>query len=195
MSNSIFKTPEIQQKAYIVLGLAGLLIGLQIINALSGSSLIPFGIVPRELSGLWGIIFSPFIHGSYSHLWSNLFVFIFLSSFIIWRGISEYFEISTFLIISSGALVWMFAPANTVIVGASGIIFGYIGYLLGRAFFNKNVTDILTAMAVGFLYGGMLFGIFPGDAGVSWQSHLAGFICGIFAAMLWRNKIKNRRIG
>lgn len=190
MSNNIFKTPEIQQKAYLVLGLAGVLVGLQVFNVLTGYSLNALGIIPRELAGLWGIIISPFLHGSFNHLWSNIFGFILLSGLIIWHGIGNYYKISFFLMISTGVLVWVFGPANTIIIGASGIIFGYIGYLLGQAFVEKKAQTILTAMLVGFVYGGALFGIFPGTVGISWESHLAGFVSGIFAAVFWKNKVK-----
>lgn len=188
MANSIFASEEIQQKAYIVLGLAGLLIVLQIINVLTGYSLAIFGLTPREIYGLAGIWTSPFIHGSFSHLWSNLFGFVMLSSLIIWQGIGNYFKITLFLIASSGALVWGFGPEHTVIVGASGIIFGYLGYLLSRGIIERDTKNILIALAVFFFYGGALFGIFPGAPGVSWQSHLAGLVCGIIAAWIWRRK-------
>lgn len=190
MSNNIFKTPEIQQKAYLVLGLAGVLVGLQVVNVLTGYSLNALGIIPRELVGLWGIIISPFLHGSFGHLWSNLFGFVFLSSLIIWKGVSNYLEITIFIILSTGSLVWLLGPGNTIIVGASGLVFGYVGYLIFCAVVEKSAQSILTAMAVGFLYGGLLFGIFPGTAGISWESHLAGFVSGIFAAVLWKNKVK-----
>ena len=130
MSNGIFKTKEVAKKAYVVLGLSALLVVMQLFNELTGLSLIQYGLIPRETVGLWGIITSPFIHSSISHLLSNLIGFIFLSSLIIWRGINHYFKISLFLIFSSGILVWIFGPVHGVVVGASGVIFGYIGYLL-----------------------------------------------------------------
>ena len=191
MSNGIFATEEIQQKAYIVLGLASLLFVLHLVNALTGQSLAMFGLVPREMYGLSGIIFSPLLHGSFGHLWSNLFGFVFLSALIIWQGIGHYCKITLFLMISSGMLVWGLGPGHTVIVGASGVIFGYLGYLLSRGFVEKDTKNIMIALAVFFFYGGALFGVFPGAPGISWQSHLAGFVCGIFAAYFWRQKRVN----
>jgi len=188
MSNGIFKTKEVANKAYIVLGLSALLVVMQLFNQLTGLSLIQYGLMPRETIGLFGIITSPFIHGSISHLSSNLIGFIFLSSLIIWRGIDHYFKISIFLLLSSGILVWILGPVHGVVVGASGVIFGYIGYLLAQGAIERETKSILIALAVGFMYGGALFGIFPGAPGISWQSHLAGFICGIVAAYMWRNK-------
>ena len=190
MSNGIFTNKEIQQKAYIVLGLAGLLVVLQVINALTGNALDMFALIPREFYGASGILFSPFIHGSFVHLWSNLFGFIVLSGLIIWQGIGHYCKITLFIMISTGTLVWLLGPTHTIIVGASGVIFGYLGYLLSQAFISADKTSILIALAVGFFYGGALFGIFPGTPGVSWESHLAGLVCGIFAAYFWKENKK-----
>lgn len=190
MSNGIFTNQEVQQKVYIVLGLAGLLIGLQVINALTGNALDMFSLIPREFYGASGILFSPFLHGSFAHLWSNIFGFIVLSGLIIWRGIGHYCKITLFLMISTGSLVWILGPTHTMIVGASGVIFGYIGYLLASGVIERDAKNILIALAVFFFYGGALFGVFPGTPGVSWESHLAGFVCGIAASYFWKENKK-----
>lgn len=186
--NSIFTSKEIQTKAYIIGVLTFFLVAVQVINMLTGQSLGAFGIEPRDLTGLGGIIFSPFIHGSFQHLFSNIFAFVIMGGLIIWQSVEQFFKISIFIMFTSGLLVWGFGPEQVLIVGASGVIFGYFGYLLSRAFINKDPTSILIAVLVGLSYGSIIFGILPGAPGVSWQSHLAGLICGIFAAWIWRKK-------
>lgn len=184
--NSIFTSKEIQTKAYIIGGLTFFLIAVQVINMLTGQSLVAYGIEPRDLTGLGGIIFSPFIHGSFQHLFSNIFAFAVMGGLIIWDSIERFFKVSLFIMINSGLLVWGFGPEHVLIVGASGVIFGYFGYLLSRAFINKDPTSILIAVLVGLFYGGIIFGVLPGAPGVSWLSHLVGLLCGILAAWVWK---------
>lgn len=186
--NSIFTSKEIQTKAYIIGGLTFFLIAVQVINMFTGYSLIAYGIEPRDVTGLGGIVFSPFIHGSFQHLFSNIFAFAVMGGLIIWNSIERFVKVSLFIMLTCGLLVWGLGPGQILIVGASGIIFGYFGYLLSSAFINKDPTSILIAVVVGLSYGGIIFGILPGAPGVSWESHLAGLICGISAAWVWRKK-------
>ena len=187
MSNSIFANPDIKQKVVVVGGLSALLFVIEIVNLLLGHSLNFLGIVPREVGGLIGILTSPFLHGSMDHFMSNIGPFAVLSGFIVWRGVDHYIKVSVAIMLATGLMVWALHPP-AIIVGASGVIFGYLGYLIGRAFFEKNQNDIIIAVVVMFIYGGMVFGVFPGTPGVSWESHLFGLISGIGTAWLWRKK-------
>ena len=83
---------------------------------------------------------------------------------------------------AGGLGVWLFAGRFTNHVGASGLIFGYLGFLLARGIFERSFPWMLAACAILFVYGGLLFGVLPGRAGVSWQSHLFGFVAGVGAA-------------
>ena len=188
MSDSIFTDPKVKKKVVFVGSLSLLIIGIEFINLLLGHSLNSFGIHPGKISGLVGIVASPFLHGSMNHLLSNIGPFVVLSGFIIWRSVAHYIKISLFIMIATGLMVWTLAPSSSIIVGASGVIFGYFGYLISRACFERSSNDILIAILVMFFYGGMIFGVFPGTPGVSWESHLFGFISGFGAAWLWRKK-------
>lgn len=187
MSNSVFADPEIKKKVVIIGSLCLLMLAIEIVNSFIDHSLNYYGMVPRDPYRLFGIFTSPFLHGNMDHLISNLGPFAALSGFIIWNGIKEYIKISLLIMIFTGLLVWSFAPV-AIIVGSSGVVFGYLGYLIGRAFFQKNQNDVIIAVVVLFVYGGMVFGVFPGTPGVSWESHLFGLISGIGIAWLWRKK-------
>ncbi len=187
-NNSIFTNPETKRKVVFVLGLSLLLFLIEVVNTFIGHSLMVLGVVPRDPYGIIGIFTSHFIHGNMDHFVSNIGPFAVLSGFIIWRGVSHYIKISLFIMIMTGSMVWLLGPSMTTIVGASGVVFGYLGYLIGRALFERNQNDVIIAVVVMFIYGGMVFGVFPGTPGVSWEAHLFGLISGIGTAWIWRKK-------
>jgi membrane associated rhomboid family serine protease len=86
--------------------------------------------------------------------------------------------------IVSGLGVWLFAPPNSIHIGASGVIFGYLGYLLFRGYFQRSPGAIFLSLFVAFVYGSMIWGVLPNQNGISWQGHLFGFIGGAIAARL-----------
>jgi membrane associated rhomboid family serine protease len=189
MTNSIFTSPDMKQKVTVILGISAVLGVIELLNILFGYALNPFGgLYPREVFGLVGIVASPFLHGSLSHLLSNIFPFMVLGGLIIMNGVSHFVKVSLYIMVATGSLVWVLGPSATIIVGASGVIFGYLGYLLANGYIYKTPTDILIALAVLFMYGGMIVGVFPGAPGVSWEAHLAGFISGLGTAVLVRKK-------
>lgn len=169
-----------------------------------GQSAIVFGIHPRDISSLKGILFAPFIHGSTTHILSNTLPILILSSVLavfynrIW--IPVWFLIS----ITAGLLVWLFARASaggiaTYHVGASITIFGLLGFLLASGIFRKKFRDLLIAIIIGVIYGGALYGILPSDPSISWEGHAFGFAAGIFWAYLYRktaviNKSKTKSV-
>lgn len=167
--------------------LLGVLVGsmwaLEIVDRL-----LPFvqleahGIHPRSVSGLTGIAFSPFLHGDFSHLIANTLPLLVLGGLVLAGGRGVFFGTTTFVIIVGGTAVWLLAPPNTNHIGASGLVFGYLGFLLARGWFERSVGWTLLALAVLIAYGGLLFGVLPGQPGISWQGHLFGFVAGIIAA-------------
>jgi membrane associated rhomboid family serine protease len=100
------------------------------------------------------------------------------------RDRDEFVLVTLVVWLVSGLGVWLIGPAQTVHIGVSGIIFGYLGFLLLRGFFDGKLTSILIALAVGVAYGGVLWGVLPLESGVSWQGHLFGFIGGGIAARI-----------
>jgi membrane associated rhomboid family serine protease len=96
--------------------------------------------------------------------------------------------VSTLAALVGGLGTWLIAPSASVHIGASGVIYGYLGYLLSRGIFEKRFWPILGSLAVFFLYGALLFGVFPGEIGVSWQGHLFGLVGGVLAARVLKSK-------
>jgi membrane associated rhomboid family serine protease len=147
-----------------------------------------FGIRPHDVHALWHIFTAPFLHANLDHILANsgpLAIFGFLTAL---RGPARFVAVSLIVIVVSGLGVWFLAGPNTVTVGASGLIFGYFGYLLARGFFERRILDILIGVAIAVLWGTMIFGVLPGQPGISWQAHLFGLIGGIIAARLTRRR-------
>ncbi|XWK90203.1 MAG: rhomboid family intramembrane serine protease [Phormidium sp.] len=147
-----------------------------------------FGIVPGSVIGLRGILFAPFLHGNFVHLAANTIPFVTLGWLIMLRETSDFFIVSAISMIVSGLGVWLFAPPNSIHIGASGVVFGYLGYLLFRGYFQRSPGAIVLSLFVGSLYGSMIWGILPTQIGISWQGHLFGFIGGAIAARLLTRK-------
>lgn len=176
-------TEELITHVQILGLLVGLMWLLEVLNLLIfHNSLEQFGIIPRSLIGLRGILFSPFLHANFLHLLANTFPFLILGWLVMVGGISNFFIVSLFAMIVSGVGVWLFATSNTVTVGASGVIFGYLGYLLSRGWFERKLGSLFFSLIILFVYGGLIWGLLPLVPGVSWQGHLFGFLGGIIAA-------------
>jgi membrane associated rhomboid family serine protease len=145
-------------------------------------SLNGLGIRPRTPMGLLGIFFSPFLHADWEHLVANTIPFFILGWFVMLGGITDFFIVTAFTALFSGLGIWMFGRPYTTHVGASDVIFGYLGFLLLHSYFESNALFIVLSALVGFLYGRLLWGVFPVQAGVSWEGHLFGLIGGVLAA-------------
>lgn len=170
-------TSALKQKA-ILIGIAlAAMWGLEIIDAIVGQPLNDWGVVPRTVSGLIGIPLAPLLHGDFGHLASNTIPFAVLAFFTLLRGPRNFAMATGFIIVVGGLLVWLMGRSASHI-GASGLIFGYFGYLLAAGFFERSLKSILLAVLVGLLYGGMIFGVLPSRPGVSWEGHLFGAIAG-----------------
>ncbi|MGY6531016.1 MAG: rhomboid family intramembrane serine protease [Cyanobacterium sp.] len=140
------------------------------------------GIRPRSLVGLSGIVFAPFLHVDFGHLLANTVPFAVLGWFVMLQRTKDFYVVTAITALSSGIGVWLLAQPGSITMGASGVIFGYLGFLLARGYFQKNVPSIALSLTVIFLYGGMIWGILPADPSVSWLGHLFGFLGGIYAA-------------
>jgi membrane associated rhomboid family serine protease len=140
------------------------------------------GIHPRSTKGLLGIALSPFLHGDFPHLISNSLPLLVLGGLVLAGGRGVFFGTTIFVIVLGGGAVWLLAPTGTNHIGASGLVFGYLGFLLARGIFEKSIAWFLLSLAVLIAYGGLLFGVLPGQPGISWQGHLFGFVAGIIAA-------------
>src|SRR6266849_5049486 len=147
-----------------------------------GGSLERFGIHPRDVPGLWGILVAPLLHVGWVHLLANTGPFVVLGWLVMLRRISDFLVVTALAMLIGGLGVWLFGAPNSIHVGASGLIFGYLGYLLARGYFERSMWAVLLGLAASLLYGGVLWGVLPGQTGISWEGHLFGFIGGIIAA-------------
>jgi len=155
---------------------------LEVIDLLPGVSLDRWGIRPRELWGLTGIATAPFLHLGFGHLIANTLPFIVLGGVIALSGLRQFVETTIIIAVVSGLGVWLLGGSNSVHLGASGLIFGYITYLVSRGVFARRVLWIAGGLIVAAFYGGSLvWGVLP-NGRMSWQGHLFGAIGGLVAA-------------
>lgn len=140
------------------------------------------GIVPRQVSGLRGILFAPFLHGNFNHLLANTIPFLILGFMVMLRHGRYFLGISALIVLFSGLGIWLVGPAHTVHIGASALIFGYFAFLLVSAWYERSFGAVFLALLVIVLYGGLLSGILPQGGGISWQGHFFGLVGGGLAA-------------
>jgi len=158
---------------------------IEVINIVLGHSLSQFGIYPRRLSGLVGIPLSPLLHANLFHLISNTVPLIVLAGIVSLQGQQKLYQLTLWIVFVGGFSVWLFGRPSSHI-GASGLVFGYFGYLIGCAWFCRDLKSILQAAVVGILYGGMIFGALPTvKQHISWEAHLFGMIAGFIGAKLF----------
>jgi membrane associated rhomboid family serine protease len=165
--------------------------GLEIVDTLLGQPTNSFGIRPRETEGLLGIVFAPVLHGGFQHLVANTLPFVVLAFLTLLRGLKTFVMTTLFVTIVGGLCVWLVGGSNTSHIGASGLIFGYFGYIMALAIFERSFKSIMLAILVGLIYGGMIFGVFPGTPGVSWEGHMFGFLSG--AAWAWLENERSKK--
>ncbi|MBD0336752.1 MAG: rhomboid family intramembrane serine protease [Cyanobacteria bacterium Co-bin13] len=159
--------------------------GVYLVNLLVFSrQLINLGIIPRSAVGLRGIVFAPLLHDSPSHLIANTVPLVTLGWLTLLWGLREFWLTTALVMLTAGLGTWLLGAPTSVHIGASGIIFGYFGFLLLRGYFERSVGAISLSLLVGVLYGGLMGGVVPGSSGVSWESHLFGFLGGAIAARL-----------
>lgn len=150
------------------------------------------GIIPHRIDGLDGIFFGPFLHHDFDHLYSNSVPLILLGTFVLAAGARRFLYSTLVIMLVSGVGVWFTGSANSVVVGASGVIFGYLGLLLMRGIVERSWWNLGVVLLVGLLYGWQLLGILPTDARISWQGHLFGLLGGLIAAILFRRRPPHR---
>ncbi len=152
-----------------------------------------YGIIPRTVFGLRGIVTAPLVHGSWAHLLSNtlpLFVLSALAFYFYKKAALRAFWMIYFM---TGVLVWIFARMVSHI-GASGVVYGLVAFLFWNGIFRRSVRSVILALVVLFFYSGMFMGILPNEEGVSWESHLLGSISGVFAAFWFKGELEDDEI-
>ena len=147
---------------------------------------VSFGILPRHLSHLADIFTAPFLHLSWQHLEGNTVPLFMLGLLAAYRGVARFLAVTLIVTVTSGLAVWLFQSGGTLTVGASGLVFGYFGYVLARGLFDRNWVDIGVGVVAGAVYSYILLVAIPGTPGVSWLDHLGGLVGGVLAGWLLR---------
>jgi membrane associated rhomboid family serine protease len=162
------------------------------------------GIVPRRLEGIDGILFAPFLHASFLHVTANSIPLILLGTFVLAGGVRRTLWSTGVIMLVAGVGVWALgdvffeegrAGVSSVHVGASGVVFGYLGLLLTRGIVERSWWNAAVAVLIGVLYGWQLQGLLPGQEGISWEGHLFGFAGGVVAAILFRRRRPKQTVG
>ena len=184
-----FDIDEARKAFFLMVGFIALIWVLQIFNWVGHYQLdYDYGILPRNIGRLPQIFSAPFLHFSWDHIEGNsgpLFVFGFLAAY---RGVKKFLGVTLIVAVTSGLAVWLFQGGTELTVGASGLIFGYFGYVLSRGVFDRNLIDVLTALVMALSYAYILTVAIPGTPGVSWIGHLGGLIGGIAWGWIFRTR-------
>jgi len=165
----------------------GLLWAIKLIEIVFFLNLSVFGIYPRTVSGLIGILTSPLIHLNINHLISNSLPLLILGiiTFNFYRKIA--FEIFVWVYLLSGICVWIVGH-EAYHIGASGLVYGFASFIFFSGLFRREFKALILALLIALVYGGIIWGIFPGHASVSWQAHFYGALIGALCAYFYRNE-------
>ncbi|WP_405144429.1 rhomboid family intramembrane serine protease [Sphaerisporangium sp. NBC_01403] len=162
--------------------------GVEVADYVLPQDLDQYGIVARTRNGLVGILIAPFLHAGFAHLMANTMPLAILGFLAALRGLGRFFVASLIIIIVSGLGVWWYSQPGGLTVGASGLVFGYFGYVVTRGLFDRHLLDIALGIGVAVLYYSLIWGVLPGQPGISWQGHLFGLVGGVLAAYVLRRR-------
>ncbi|GAA2713901.1 rhomboid family intramembrane serine protease [Streptomyces luteosporeus] len=187
---------EARKAFFVVVGLLAVVWALQVANWGSGYELArTFAVVPGEVGRLPDVFAAPLLHWSWAHIESNsgpLFVFAFLAAY---RGVARFLGLTVLVAVASGVAVWCLERAHSGTVGASGLVFGYFGYVVVRGFFDRRLVDSLVGVVMGASYAYLLTLAVPGTPGISWLGHLGGLVGGLVGGWVFRDRRKGETKG
>jgi membrane associated rhomboid family serine protease len=168
----------------IVISLAALMWVVEVVDSIDNHRLDQYGIRPRDADGLVGIVAAPFLHAGFGHLIANTVPFVLMGFAIALRGAGRVLAVTAVVALVGGLGTWLVAPAHTLHIGASGVVFGYATFLLSRGIFDRDLPELAIGVLVGAIWGtGLLSGLLPSE-GISWQGHVFGAIGGVVAARM-----------
>lgn len=171
---------------YLLIGFILVILLVELLNGLAGHPLNAYGLVPRTTAGLVGIPLSPFLHGSFLHVQSNAVGLLALGCLAVISSRERFPWVCLIIILAGGLALWL-VGRSAAHVGASGLVFGFFGYLLVKGLLDRSVLSVLVAVVVAGVFGwAMLSGILPTNDYVSWEGHLCGLAAGALAAIIIR---------
>lgn len=172
---------RLAQDLYPVLGMLAVMWVLEVVDTAAGHRLDQHGIRPHRVDGLDGIVWAPFLHVGFGHLIANSVPFALLGCAIAFGALKRFVLVTLMVAAVGGIGTWLLGSSNEVHLGASGLVFGYLTYLLARGIFARSLVYVLGGVVVFMVYGSVLWGLLP-RPGISWQGHLCGAIGGVVAA-------------
>lgn len=161
----------------------------------SDNAIVAWGIRPRSAEGLWGILFAPFLHGSVEHLVANTVPLVILGWLVMLRDAKHFLPVTLLSMLGAGICAWTFGAVGSIHIGASGVVFGYLGFLMLAGWYARSLGAMALSVLVTLMWGGVVAGVLPGQPGISWQAHLGGFIGGVLAARLLAPRGTRLRLG
>lgn len=168
----------------LVAGFVALLYAIEVVDTVLSDRLDSHGVRPRSDEGLLGIVFAPLLHGGWAHLVANTIPLLVLGFLLALSGVRTWVSVTAIVWIVGGLGVWLFGASNSVHIGASGLVFGWLVHLMVRGLFARSLGQIALGVAVFVVYGSVLWGVIPGRPGISWEGHLFGAVGGALAAWL-----------
>jgi len=178
---------RLKHSALLVITFVALLWAIEFFDRGLGLNLYRLGVYPGELHGLWGILFAPLLHGSWNHLASNSFALLLLGTALLYGYPRAARPVLALVYIGSGIGVWLFAR-HSFHFGASGLTHGMMFFIFTTGILRGDRLSIALSLIVFFIYGGMVWTIFPQEPGISYESHFFGAACGVVAAFLFRDR-------
>lgn len=167
--------------AVVVAGFVGLLFVVEAIDTVLFGALDDDGVIPRDFTEWDNIIWAPVLHGGWEHLTSNAVPLLILGFLATSGGVKQFAQVTVVIWLTAGLGTWVIGAAGSHI-GASGLVFGFLVFLLVRGLFVRSPWQIVVAVAVFAAYGAVLWGVLPGQPGISWEGHLFGALGGVLAA-------------
>jgi membrane associated rhomboid family serine protease len=168
--------------AQVIVGFVALLYLVELVDTLDRNRLDGYGIRPREVDGLDGIVFAPLLHHGWAHLAANTVPLLVFGFLILLAGVARWVAVTAVVWVVGGVGTWVTGQPHSLHLGASVLAFGWLVYLLLRGIFARDPAQVALGAILLFLYGGILYGVLPGQPGISWQGHLFGALGGALAA-------------
>ena len=182
--------------AQVILAFVVLLYVVELVDTLDRNRLDGYGIRPREVDGLDGIVFAPLLHHGWGHLVANTVPLLVFGFLILLAGVARWAAVTAVVWLVGGVGTWLTGQPHSLHLGASVLAFGWLVYLLLRGIFARDASQIALGAILLFMYGGILYGVLPGQPGISWQGHLFGALGGALAAYQFgaSDRLSRRRL-